>query len=159
MILDTHQRSDLYRGVHPGVGAALAWVRSLGMDGLAALGDGRHELPGGEAFATVNRYTVRGPEAVVWEAHRRYIDVQVMVRGRERVGWVPLSAGPAVKSAYEAERDAAFYDLPDDGSGFVFEAGQLAVFFPEDVHAPGLRAPGPAGGDGQVLKVVVKVPV
>jgi biofilm protein TabA len=150
MILDQLSRAARYHAVSPGIAAAFDFLRTANIDQLA---DGRNAIDGDRLFAMLNRYRTKPPTEAVWESHRKYIDVQYVVRGREWMGYVPLDRAPAVKTPYDDGRDVIFYEPGTDG--FVLEAGQFAVFFPEDIHAPGLVA----GTPDDVVKVVVKVAV
>ena len=125
---------------------ALEYLRATDMRAVAL---GRHDLDGDHLFALVQEYTTRPAGECVWEAHRRYIDVQFVVTGIERMGVAPL-AQMREREAYDAARDVAFFE---PGTEFVtIRAGMFAIFGPEDVHSPGHRAEEPA----LVRKVVVK---
>jgi biofilm protein TabA len=126
-----------------------ALARLLGTQDFAALPEGRHDLIGD------GLYVVSAPRAVTrssakLEAHRRYIDVQLVVDGTEQMGWAPLASLSAEAEPYDADRDIAFFRDPPLSVHRV-TSGCLAVFFPEDAHAPLL-------GDGHpVHKCVFKV--
>jgi YhcH/YjgK/YiaL family protein len=125
----------------------------LNRPGLSELADGRYEIDGDAVFALVQRYqTVTGGEPE-FEAHRKYADVQFIAGGTEVIGWAPL-ARLSVTRPYDAQKDACFGGAAG-WSPLRLEAGELAVFFPEDAHAPRLAA----GGTAAVIKIVVKVAV
>ena len=150
MILDHLSRADRYRAVSPGISAAFDFLRSLEVTTLA---DGRTPIHGDRLYAMLNRYRTKSHAEAVWESHRKYIDVQYLVSGEEWMGYVPLDRAPVVKTPYDDARDVIFYEPATDG--VLMTAGQFAVFFPEDIHAPGLMA-GPAT---DVVKIVMKVAV
>lgn len=128
---------------------ALEYLRATDMGAVTL---GRHDLDGDHLFALVQEYTTRAAEACVWEAHRRYIDVQFVVTGTERMGVASL-ADMREREAYDAACDVAFFE---PGSEFVtIRAGMFAIFGPEDVHSPCHAA----GQPGPVRKVVVKAAV
>ena len=88
----------------------------------------------------------------MWEAHRRYVDVQFVATGTERMGVARLEQ-MREREAYDAARDVAFFE---SGTEFVtIREGMFAIFGPEDVHSPCHRAGEPA----LVRKVVVKAAV
>jgi YhcH/YjgK/YiaL family protein len=90
-----------------------------------------------------------------FESHRKYIDVQILVSGEERMELVDISRIKA-REPYNAERDFAGYEDCQDASVLKVYAGQIAVFFPNDVHMPSLRL----GGESVLVhKSVVKIPV
>ncbi len=97
----------------------------------------------------MQEYTTRAADQCVWEAHRKYIDVQFVAVGVERMGFANL-AQMRERDAYDPTRDVAFFD---PGESFVtIPAGMFAIFGPEDVHSPGHAA----GQPSVVRKVVVK---
>jgi YhcH/YjgK/YiaL family protein len=152
MILDHIDHAAIYHGLGPGIAAALDFLRKTDFSRMEV---GRHDLDGSRLFAVVQRYHPRPLADAIWEAHRRYLDVQYVVEGAERMGYVPLTAGLTVKQPYDEHNDAAFFAAW--GDLFEASAGTFAIFSPHDVHAPGLMAD--PGATGEVLKVVVKVAV
>jgi biofilm protein TabA len=150
MLIDHAERRSRYAGWHPGIVAALDFLGRTDFSDAAA---GKQTVDGTRLLAIVNRYETKALADAVWESHRRYIDVQWMVSGRERMGFVPLDRSGAIAQPYDAERDVQFY--APAGDLFVIQPGQFAIFFPEDVHAPGLVVDKPE----PVLKVVMKVAV
>ena len=150
MILDHLSRAARYHDAAPGLTAALEFLRTLD---IAKLVDGRNPIDGDRLFAMLNRYRTKPHAQAVWESHRKYLDVQYVVSGTEWMGYVPLERAPAVKIPYDVGRDVQFYEPGSDG--VVMTAGQFAVFYPEDIHAPGLMT----GHAVDVVKIVVKVDV
>jgi len=149
MILDVLENADVYRGLPPGLVAALKFLRSADLAGLPI---GKAAIDGERLFALVQEYTPKPAEMLKYEAHRRYWDVQYVVRGVERMGWNTL-ARMTVSEPYDAERDVSFFR----GAGNLVRvpAGTFAIFGPSDVHMPGVEVEGEPAG--VVRKVVVKV--
>ncbi len=137
---------------HPPLGAAVAFLR--GRD-LAALPEGRVEIDGDRVYALVQGYETLAVDEPRFEWHRRFIDLQLVESGAEVIGWAP-AALITVTEAYDRERDVGFGVV---GRGLWtplrLTAGQLAVLWPEDAHAPRLAA----GAPTRVRKIVVKVAV
>jgi YhcH/YjgK/YiaL family protein len=128
-------------------------LQFLRQPGLAELPDGTVTLDGKRVFAIVQRYETIATHAPRFEYHRDYIDVQYVVTGEEVIGWAP-AAVMAVTEPYDAEKDIAFGTVDRDRWTAVrLGAGQAAVLYPEDGHAPRLSA----GTVGPVVKVVVKI--
>jgi YhcH/YjgK/YiaL family protein len=128
---------------------ALEYLRATD---VRSVSPGRLDLDGDRLFALVQEYTTRQPGQCVWEAHRRYIDVQFMAAGAERMGYAPLWA-TREREPYDAARDVTFFE---PGTEFVtIREGMFAIFGPEDVHSPGHVA----GSAALVRKVVLKAAV
>ena len=117
---------------------------------------GRVEIDGKNVYAMVQVYeTLPAEDEVKFEAHRQYIDVQYIVSGEEGMGWAPLADLPD-PTPYDAEKDACFGRLKAGQMTLArVQAGQAAVFYPEDAHAPKLAWQAPCA----VRKIVVKVAV
>jgi len=134
----------------PGLQKAFAFLRS---PDTHCLPDGRVEIEGERVFALVQRYETMMTEAPKFEFHRKYIDVQFIVAGEEVIGWAPM-ARMTVTEAYDAEKDICFGIVAKGTwTPLYLRAGQVAVLWPEDGHAPKLAARASA----LVMKIVVKV--
>ncbi|GBU04630.1 YhcH/YjgK/YiaL family protein [Faecalimonas umbilicata] len=122
---------------------------------LLALPVGNVLIDGEEIYANVQSYTTMTPEDCLFEAHRKYFDIQYVAEGEEVFGYEPLdSLTPAME--YDEERDLIFYEEPDQSSSIVLKAGDFAIVPPEDGHAPRRMT---KNGACQVKKIVVKVKV
>jgi YhcH/YjgK/YiaL family protein len=148
LIFDELSHAAPYRALGPRFAAGFDFLRSTPLDDLP---DGRHEvLPGSGVVAVVQTYITRPRDDGRWEAHRHHADIQFIIRGSECIGVAPVEA-MKLRPAYDAEKDVEFYD--GDGQFFRARPGQFALFFPHDVHMPGLVIHDPT----EVKKVVVKV--
>ena len=113
---------------------------------------GRVELTSG-MFASIEEYDTKKREHAHFEAHRKYVDIQVTLLNEEIIEVQPLD-GLSVVESYNPEKDIAFFER-NTQKGLVYNiVGQFSVLFPEDAHMPGLR-----GNHERVKKVVVKVPL
>jgi len=135
-----------------GLRKAFAFLRS---PDTHCLPDGRVEIEGDRVFALVQRYETMMTDAPKFECHRKYIDVQFIVSGEEVIGWAPLER-MTITEAYDAEKDICFGTVAKGRwTPLYLLAGQLAVLWPEDGHAPKLAS----GASSLVMKIVVKVAV
>lgn len=130
--------------------AAFEFLATL--DGNAE--EGRYPLRGDEIYAAIQSYDTKLPQGALPEIHRKYVDIQVVLSGSERIAWWPAQQ-LAVAQPYDPDRDIAFLDRPDSVSATMdLVPGRFAVFFPGDAHMPGLQAGRCAA---RVKKVVVKI--
>lgn len=149
MILDSLPLWRRYAPLNPRLARGFAFLEQLAAD--AALG--RHDIDGDAAFALVQRYRTRPVAETRFESHRRYIDIQYLVSGQEVIHWAALADLATATQPYDAVTDVAFYPWPADPMPVRLQAGQFAILFPDDAHAPCCAWGDPA----EVLKVVVKV--
>jgi biofilm protein TabA len=134
----------------PAMRKAVDWVHAVWGQELP---DGRVEIDGATVYALVQSYAGKPVDGPRYEAHRAYIDVQVVVTGQERFGWAPLEAMAPIDE-YNPEKDVIHGTVPTPDSVLVpLRAGQVMVLYPSDAHAPGLSA----GDDSPVKKIVLKV--
>lgn len=118
------------------------------------LPDGRVEIDAERVYALMQSYDSKPKtDQPRFEAHRRYADIQFIVSGKEHIGWAPLETMRAATDYNEA-KDVFHGTVDPEAITFVkIGAGQLAVLYPGDAHAPGLSIGAPA----PVKKIVVKV--
>jgi YhcH/YjgK/YiaL family protein len=147
MILDELRNASLYRLISPRMAQALDFLQKTD---FAALPPGKHLVDGENVFALVFGLETKPKKGALWEAHRRYIDVQYIVEGAERMGRADLRALKPC-SEYDAEKDIVM--LKGKGDFFTVPAGTFVVFQPHDAHMPGLAVREPK----RVKKAVVKV--
>lgn len=151
MILDQFENHTLYHSYNPRIRSAFAFLEQH-RDGNLPLG--KHPIDGENVYAIVMDSATRAESEAIWEVHRKYIDVQYIARGAERMGWAPINAlADKLSMPYDPQQDAAFYKT--SGTWFEVNQGMFTIFSPSDVHAPSVRL----DGCDKVLKIVVKVAV
>lgn len=119
---------------------------------LKSLDDGRYEIDGDKIYANVQTLKTKPVDEKKWEVHRKYIDIQYVIKGSERMGYGALEDFKKVVVEYDPERDLEFLD----GDKFNFinvDEGEFTVFYPQDVHAPMLSVK----KDIEIKKVIVKI--
>jgi biofilm protein TabA len=130
-------------------------VEFLRQPNIEMLPDGAVEIDGRRVFAIIQRYETILTGEPKFEYHQKYIDIQFIVSGEEIIGWVPRDRMKITES-YDDERDICFGVAASREMSIIhLQAGQLAVLYPEDGHAPKLAA----GAPSAVMKIVVKVGV
>ena len=150
MIFSTINDALALRCCPAAIQKAVAYVMNTD---FSKLEDGCHHIDGERMFANLFHLTSKPKGEARPEAHKNYVDVQFWLSGEEWCGCAPLAQGVPCVEAREDE-DLYFYeDMPDEG--FVrARPGCFAVFFPEDVHRPGVCT---ENGPCEYRKVVVKV--
>ncbi|MBN1942170.1 MAG: YhcH/YjgK/YiaL family protein [Phycisphaerae bacterium] len=150
MIQDIFDCAGLYTCCCEKLHQAVEFARRLPADTLA----GRIEIDGEAMFGMVSTYTTKSPEELAFEAHRKYIDVQVLLAGRERIDVTQRTDLPVLQP-YAENTDVLFYASPPAFTSVLLEPGQFLVLFPQDAHRPCLAVGEPA----RVRKLVVKIRV
>lgn len=105
--------------------------------------------------AQIQAYTTITPEEGGFEAHRSFIDIQIVVSGCETIYWAPLAHLPKIKTPYNYDKDIVIFEDPEYCTPVRLHEGDFVVLFPTDGHKARCQVSGPA----QVGKIVVKVSV
>ncbi|MDO8207628.1 MAG: YhcH/YjgK/YiaL family protein [Gallionella sp.] len=148
MILSTLSQSDRYAGLHPLFPLAFDYMRNTD---LYALAPGRYPIAGEDLFAIVEHVPGRTREMARLEAHRRYIDIQLVLDGIDEMGWKPLADCYNPVSEHSVEKDIRFFhDAP--ATWIATPPDHFCIFFPEDAHAPLVS-------EGKIRKVIFKIAV
>ena len=149
MVFDRLEHASLYEGIAKHIHLAFGFLRRAD---LATLATGKYPLAGEDAYALVQTYTTKPADQAKWETHRRYLDVQFVQSGVERMGYGHVSDfEPAVP--YNEQGD--YQHFTGDGSDIVMKPGTFAIFSPQDCHRPTVAVDQPT----QVRKIVIKVRV
>jgi len=138
--------------IDQGLKKAIDFLRQLAPKDLR---EGKIEIDGQHVFALLQQYETITVDTPKFEYHQKYIDVQYIVSGEEVIGWLPAEQ-MTITEPYDPDKDICFGTAPKGQITPVhLRAGQLAVLYPEDGHAPKLAVTKPS----QVFKIVIKVAV
>jgi len=88
------------------------------------------------------------------ETHVDFIDVQVWLSGEEGLGYTAKSSQHSIRQS-DPNHDIYFWNPPEGEQFFAAHPGDVMVFFPDDLHRPGILTP----NSRFARKVVIKVRV
>jgi YhcH/YjgK/YiaL family protein len=148
MIFDTISNHKLYAGL----GSRFQEAFELIAGNHFQKDPGRYELKGG-MFYLVQSYETKPESEGFFEAHRKFIDIQFIVSGKERHDFAHVSCLKQ-RDPYNEEKDLLVYD--GKGNTIILDKGFFAIYFPEDAHMPNLKA---GSNPEKMMKVIVKIPV
>ena len=147
MIFDKITNIHLYSDMNPLIVRALKYLKDTDFSSLLP---GRYEISRDEIITIINDYNTKDLEDCRLEAHRRHIDIHFMAEGAELIGYSLFNEQePATE--YDEENDFILYC--GDKNYLRLEKNMFALFYPSDLHMPGIMIEKPA----TVKKVVVKV--
>ena len=149
MIVCALEESGRIESLHPLFGELMTYVKN---NDLLNAPTGRITIKGDDLFINnVNPATVAQDKQVL-EVHRDYIDVHILLEGKERIAWKNLADCEECVQEYKADGDCALYS--DAGTTYVdLLPGQCCIVWPEDAH-------GPVIGDGdKIRKLIAKVKI
>ena len=96
---------------------------------------GVYEIQGKDIYAQVFDAMTEDVADRRPESHEKYLDVQFLVSGRERLGFTKNTGNYKV-AEHIKERDLIFYESVEDEGYIESRPGCFCVFFPSDIHRP-----------------------
>ena len=149
MIKDKLEHAGTYYGISARLKQGFEWLKNNDMVNMP---DGKHIIDGDKIFANVQSYDTK--DDAPFEGHRKYIDIQYMINGEEKVVVTDYS-NCSTTEEYNEEKDIEFLKSNVNAHYQVLEQGDFLVFFPQDAHQPALDN----NKKRFVKKVIVKVAI
>lgn len=147
MVFDSLQNAAVYYGLSKRIEKGLKYLQQ---NDFTKIDTGKYQIEGEEIYAIVDKYNSRPREKGKWEAHKKYIDIQFVADGAEKIGFGKMN-DMYVLETYNNKKDIMF--LEGSGNFVKVEKDCFAIFFPDDIHMPGIAI----DNSIPVKKVVVKV--
>ena len=118
---------------------------------LKLLECGRHELRGSEVFFNLQEYETKPIQKL--EAHKKYIDIQVVAQGEEYMGYTNIK-NTTVSEEYSEEKDVMF--LNGNVDKIKADNKTFLIFYPQDAHMPALSIKENKKVKKAIFKILVK---
>ena len=146
MIIDDLKNLKNYESVNPLFAKVIEFLKN---NDLKAMEPGKYEIEGKDLFLNLTVAKGKTPDQAVLETHDKMIDIQIPISDAETFGYTPREILPA--AAYNAEKDIT--KIPDLAaeSYITCQPGMMAIFFPQDGHAPCIT------GAPEIKKAIFKV--
>lgn len=125
MIIDRIKNIEYYESILPGLKNGLNTLRLLPSQEV-----GRYEFEGG--FLMIQEGMSKPMSEGTFEAHRKYVDVQIMLHGCEELAWEEYDLLNSVVP-YNEEKDQERLDGERNHSMLISE-GMFFAAFPQDGH-------------------------
>ncbi len=146
---------DLYRykGIAKNIDTAIDYILN---NDLMALPKGKTVVDGDNVYINRDTYVARPLEECFFENHENYIDIQIVLKGVEVIGYTHISNPTLkVKVPYNPDKDVTKYEIPTTPDTIYIPVSEgFALVYTEDVHLAKCKA-----NDEIVEKVVVKVKI
>nr|WP_314864898.1 YhcH/YjgK/YiaL family protein [uncultured Flavobacterium sp.] len=146
MILDTLENYQLYSTINERIAKGFAFLRNTDLDAIVS---GKHDIEGDTIFALVQEYQTKPLSKCKLESHKKYIDIQYVIRGEEFMGVTTKNNQKILEQ--DEDKDYTFYE--GKTSLVRVSKGMFTIFFPDDLHQPCVQIESAA----EVKKVVIKV--
>ncbi len=145
MICDSLEHLGRYRGLNANLDTAIDYLKT---HDLAALPNGRTEVDGDKVFINTMDATLHPDDGYHPEYHKQYADLQIDITGSEGWGYTNLPG----REIGDFTGDCGFQASASVVTGTLGE-GRFVLFFPTELHKPGLVQHGCVS----VRKAVVKI--
>jgi YhcH/YjgK/YiaL family protein len=146
MIYDSLSNFPKYSSVHRLFPCVAEYINSHNLHDLSI---GEHQISDG-IKAIVDEYQTKEISESAIECHRKYIDIQVIISGKEYMG--TCRKEDCVEKEYSEKDDCQ--ELKGEAALIKFEQNYFMIFFPEDGHMPGIKY---KDTNRKVKKVVFKI--
>jgi YhcH/YjgK/YiaL family protein len=148
MIFDDIQNWKTYYGTSKNFKELVKLLPQLGM----ATANGTYDLEQGCYYKVMSYKTEDRPKII--EAHRKEIDIQVLLSGQEAIKIFSREQVSIVQK-YDSNIDCEFYEaIQGPELQLQLTPGKMAIFFPQDIHACQYNI---NGASETIKKVVFKV--
>lgn len=147
MIFGNIQNMREYSFLETGLLECFAYART---HNLAELEPGSYDIDGKRLFVNIVEYTTTTPENRIWEAHRKYLDLHLMLNGTEQIDLNFISN--MEQKDYVANDDF----LPLEGeknSSVILKSGDFLVCYQNDGHRTAVAV----GTPEKVKKAIFKL--
>lgn len=149
MIIDVLTQSDKYISLHKDFKLVFDYLKTHDLNKMEC---GKHELRGNEVYFNLQEYETK-PEQKL-EAHKKYIDIQVIASGEEYMGYTTLDK-TTISEEYNEEKDVMFLNGRVDK--VLADNKTFLIFYPEDAHMPALAVNEPKHVKKAIFKILTNV--
>jgi YhcH/YjgK/YiaL family protein len=146
MIIDKLENLKNYASVNPLFPKVVEFLKQ---NDLNTLEPGKHEIEGKDLFVNITTAKGRTPAEATIETHNNMIDIQIPLDVAETFGYTQRDRLP--EAEYNAEKDITKIPGLAAESYVTCEPGMMAIFFPQDGHAPCIA------GVPEIKKAIFKV--
>ena len=110
------------------------FLKSHSLSELASF-EGKIEIKGSDVFVGFSADKGKEIQNAKLEAHDKYIDLQLLINGNEKMGIKPRNQCKTITSDNLSDRDVVFFG--DECDDYIeLTSGEFVVFTPEMAHAP-----------------------
>lgn len=139
-----------YKGLSKNIDTAIEFVLN---NDLLALPKGKTEIDGSNVYVNRDTYVARPLEECFFEGHNNYLDLQIVLKGKEGFGYTDITdPGLVVTTPYNDVKDVTKYSNKCHNEIFITLEEGFALVFPEDIHLAKLDVDG-----NTIEKAVIKI--
>ncbi len=148
MITDVLTNSHEYEKLNENFKLVFDYLKKHDLQNMAC---GKYEIKGSELFFNLNEYETKQVQKL--EAHKKYIDIQVVIKGEEYMGYTNIS-NTTLSEEYDEEKDVMF--LNGNTDKIKADNKSFLIFYPQDAHMPALAVSSPNYVKKAIFKIRIK---
>ena len=148
MIVDKIENIDTYKELSANIKRTINYIKATDFTKMKL---GKHEIDE-YIFALVNKYETQENSLNILEAHKKYIDFQYILQGREIIEHEFLN-NQRIHKEYNEENDYSLYYSTEEKNKIKFSEGMFSILFPDDLHMPGIINK----ESSEIFKIVFKI--
>lgn len=103
-------------------------------------------------YINVQEYMSKPLSECRFESHRKYVDIQMMIKGVEAIETCDIDK-LAIETEYDNEKDVMFWEQKPNQMRSVITDNAYVILYPQNAHMPCIAVDKPA----KVRKLVAKV--
>lgn len=152
MFIGDLTKAEYKLGLPKVIAEALDHLQTLDLAGLEL---GKHNITD-QIYMNVMEFDTTDAGSKKAEIHRQYLDVQVLISGKEAIQCSPVYPDLSLYTEYDEKDDYQLTPDIDAKSEIVLRPKMFAIFLPYEPHKPGCNVEGKVQ---HLKKLVVKIPV
>jgi len=112
-------------------------LKFLNENDLNFLSLAKHQILEDKIFVIIQEYDTQLATAKLWETHKKYIDIQIVLENSEYIGFADVD-NLIVEKEYDIDNDITFYKNKVNTENFILAPKNFFVaFFTNEAHKPG----------------------
>ena len=119
---------------------------------LKSFKNGKYNILENDVYVNIQDYQTKLQSEGKWEAHKKYIDIQYIIEGKEKIGIGEIQNFEIIEQ-YNDENDVEFLKSSAKQEFLLLKENEFVILYPHDVHKPQICVDYP----DYVKKAVVKV--
>lgn len=132
MIFDKTENIDKYSIIPEDI---KIFIKKALFDDISA---GRYELNNGN-YVNIDEYFTRPASDCRLEAHKKYIDIQLLLDGKEKLQYT-YTDGLKISENYDENCDIMFFDNPEYLlNSVILNKNTFVLLYPHEAHKPGIN--------------------
>ena len=151
MILDKLENLYIYKSSILNLDEIIKFIQT---NNIVSMKEGKYDIVKKSVFIIIQDYLTKPKIEKKWESHKKYIDIQIMLKGSEYIGYSSIDK-LNIEAPYNNEKDLIFYHNDKAINNMLFlPQNYFMVFLPNDAHMPGICV---RNESNFVKKAVIKI--